>query len=788
MIAGTLVLTSGRFPRSGTVLHHWGMTSTATASSGASVAPGEQSSRRPDIQGLRAVAVLLVVAFHAELPVPGGFAGVDVFFVISGFVITAMLMREWTAHARVRFGTFYLRRFLRLTPALALTVTVVAIASFLLQNPYGAQQTAARTGIGAMLLSANYVLAAATGDYFAQSATSNPLLNTWSLSVEEQFYLVFPALLVLGWLGARRAARRSGRVGAWVPVAVVAAIAVGSFGLSLAWSYGSPLAAPLTDAFGGPSTFAFYSSITRAWEFAVGALLALTLARLPVPSRILRDGGGLLGAALVVVAALTLHQGAGFPGWTATVPVVGTLLLLWSGSYGVSGISGLLGRRPMVAVGNVSYSWYLWHWPVIVFAALLWPNQPAVLVAAAVASLVPAVASYLLVEQPLRRLRPRSAARTGALVVGTVGVPVALCVALLAVANSGLLTSAPADEPAVAAPLVPASAPASPAGVGSTSATPATGAAPTPAPSPTVITPDNEDEVASGEGGSLRSQHAAVKAGCVNTDLDPVHCRFGAPDARGTILLAGDSQAYAVADGVIAAVQRLGYDVVVTSHTGCPLIARAVSGDHNYPCRSWQDSIVEYATTQKPAAVIIANRSAGYVHPEWDYRTAARDDGSAATSVSEAVGLWRKGLTPVVRDISAAGVPVMIVAAIPEMTGYEVRTSVLGGVGDPFEVSRADSEADRKPALDVEQSLADRFAGVTVFDPNPSLCTSTTCAADGPDGPIYQDETHLSLRGSLLLTDRLTEALGAVLTAPAPTTSQTSAPAAPTPSGTPATP
>jgi len=133
-------------------------------------------------------------------------------------------------------------------------------------------------------------------------------------------------------------------------------------------------------------------------------------------------------------------------------------------------------------------------------------------------------------------------------------------------------------------------------------------------------------------------------------------------------------------------------------------------------------------------------------------------------------------------------VPVMIVAAVPEMTGYEVRTSVLGGVGDPFEVSRADSEADRKPALDVEQSLADRFAGVTVFDPNPSLCTSTTCAADGPDGPIYQDETHLSLRGSLLLTDRLTEALGAVLTAPAPTTSQTSAPAAPTPSGTPATP
>jgi peptidoglycan/LPS O-acetylase OafA/YrhL len=754
------------------------MTTTAPTASGAALAPGETTSRRRDVQGLRAVAVLLVVAFHAELPVPGGFTGVDVFFVISGFVITAMLMREWAAHGRLRFGTFYLRRFLRLTPALALTVSAVAIASFLLQNPYGAQQTAARTGLGAMLLSANYVLAAATGDYFAQSATSNPLLNTWSLSVEEQFYLVFPALLLLGWLGARRMYARSGRTAAWVPVTVVATVAAGSFALSLAWSYGSGLTSALTDLFGGAPTFAFYSSITRAWEFAVGALLALTLARLPVPSRLVRDLGGAVGAGLIVVAALVLHQGAGFPGWSATIPVVGALLLLWAGSYGTTGVSGLLARRPFVLVGDVSYSWYLWHWPVIVFAALLWPNEPVVLVTAAVGSLLPAVVSYLAVEQPLRRLRPRSVARTAALVAVTVGVPVALCLALLAGANNGwgMLASTPTAEPSVAAPLVPAStAPTTPTAPGSAAASAATGASVAPTPAPTASTPDQEDEVASGEGGSLRSQHAAVKAGCVNTDLDPVHCRFGVPDARGTVLLAGDSQAYAVADGVIAAVQRLGYDVIVTSHTGCPLLARVSSGSHNYPCRSWQQSIVDYATTERPDAVIIANRSAGYVHPEWDYRTAARDDGSAATSVAEAADLWRKGLTPVVRDITGAGVPVMFVAAVPEMTGYEVRTSVLG-VGDPFEVSRSQSEADRKPALDVETSLAERFPGVSVFDPNPSLCTSTTCTADGPDGPIYQDETHLSLAGSLKLTDRLAEALSAVLAPPT-----TASPTSPTP-------
>lgn len=723
-------------------------TAAATTSSATSTAPGERSSRRPDIQGLRALAVLLVVAFHAGLPVPGGFVGVDVFFAISGFVITAMLMREWAAHGRLRLGTFYLRRFLRLTPALAVTVAAVAVASFLLQNAYGAQQTTARTGLGAMLLSANYVLAAATGDYFAQSATSNPLLNTWSLSVEEQFYLVFPALLLLGWLVARG---RTGRLRRLAPAGVVGAIAVGSFAVSVAWSYGSPLAEPLTSLFGGAPTFAFYSSITRAWEFAVGALLALVLARLPVPSRLVRDGGGAAGVVLIALAALTLHQGAGFPGWSATIPVAGAVLLLWAGSYGTTGVSGVLATRPLVAVGDISYSWYLWHWPVIVFAALLWPNDPTVLVVAAVVSLVPSIASYLVVEQPLRRLRPRGARRIGALVAVTVGVPVGLCLVLLAGANSGwgALSSTSAPAPTVAAPLVPASSPPS--------------TAPTASSTPTEPTPDDEDEVATGEGGSLRSQHAAVKAGCVNTALDPVHCRFGAPDARGTLLLAGDSQAYAVADGVIAAAQLLGYDVIVTSHTGCPLLARESSGRHNYPCRSWQKSIVDFATSERPAAVIIANRSAGYVHPEWDYRTAARDDGSAATSEAEAVALWREGLTPVVRDISGAGVPVMLVAAVPEMPGYEVRTSILGDVGEPFTISRADSEADRRPALEVEQSLAERFDNVTVFDPNPSLCTATSCAADGPDGPVYQDETHLSLAGSLKLTERLAEAISSVL-------------------------
>ena len=407
------------------------MTATTQVRTGPPTPPAADApGRRRDIQGLRAIAVLLVVLFHAELPVPGGFVGVDVFFVISGFVITAMLMREWSQHGRIRFGHFYFRRFLRLTPALALVVAVVALASVFLQNPFGAQQTTARTGIGAMLLSANYVIGHAAGDYFADNAITNPLLHTWSLSVEEQFYLVFPALMALAWLLVRRGRRRA-------PVAIVAVIALGSFALGVAWSFGSTVAEGLTAYFGGPESFAFYSSLTRAWEFAAGALLALALARIPVPTVAVARLLGAAGAVLLAVSAFAIHDGQPFPGIVALLPVTGTVLLILAGSHHTVGVSAALSARPMVWLGDMSYSWYLWHWPLIVFTALVFPHRPALLVAAAAASLLPALASYRWLEQPLRGYRPRTRPRAGALIATTLAVPIAACVVLLVGANAG---------------------------------------------------------------------------------------------------------------------------------------------------------------------------------------------------------------------------------------------------------------------------------------------------------------------------------------------------------------
>ena len=699
----------------------------------APTSPPVATSRRPDIQGLRAIAVILVVAFHAHLPVPGGFVGVDVFFVISGFVITAMLMRQWVTTGAIALGRFYFRRFLRLTPALALLVAVVAAASIVLQNPYGAQQTTARTGIGAMFLAANGVIAHSSGDYFASSATTNPLLHTWSLSVEEQFYLAFPALFLLGWLLSRRLGRRL-----LPPVIIVAVIAAGSFAAAVAFSYGSTAMSRVTEFFGGAESFAFYSPFTRAWEFAAGALLALLLERSPPVRRATATATGLLGAGIVVASALLITEAMPFPGFVALLPVAGSVLLILAGSHHTSGVSAVLSTRPLVAIGDISYSWYLWHWPIIVFTVLLFPGQRTLLLIAAIASLLPAIASYRLLEQPMRRLRPRSRPRAAAIIATTLAVPLAMSVVLLIGANAGWgLTSA--------------------SGV-------AVGAAAGTAGSPSGTQQDMavaDGEVAGGEGGSLRSQHIAVKAGCVNSSLNPRRCTFGPENPTGTILLAGDSQAYALADGVVAAATALGYDTVVTSHTGCPFLGRESSGVHNYPCRSWQKSIVDYALKVRPKAVLISNLSEGYVHPEAGWRTAATDGGGRAGSVDEAVSLWRKGLEPVVSTLRRAGIGVVIISSVPQMTGYTDGTSLLSqafGSRD-FSISRQDSEDYRKPAFDAERSVAKAYPGALVFDPHPSLCDEDTCWATHDGSVFYQDETHVSVAGSMLLVDRLSAAI-----------------------------
>lgn len=353
--------------------------------------PATSTHRRLDIQGLRAIAVIMVVAFHAGLPVPGGFVGVDVFFVISGFVITAMLHREWLNHGCIRFRNFYMKRFKRLAPALALVVAVTMIFSAIILSPFGTQTNSARTGIGAMLSIANFVIARITGGYFDPSAETNPLLNTWSLSVEEQFYLIFPAVLVLGWVLAKRTTRLSG-----APFLLISVIAILSFGLTLAQTFGQTF-------LGSEILLGFYSPFARAWEFAVGALLAIALTKITISiTAQIMSVVGTVGIGLLAASLWLIDGSRSSPGPWTLLPVTGTLLLLLAGTC-ENRVSRTLSTKPLVKIGDWSYSIYLWHWPFIVFSIYLWPYSPYAAIIAAVVSLAPALASYYWLEQPIRQ-------------------------------------------------------------------------------------------------------------------------------------------------------------------------------------------------------------------------------------------------------------------------------------------------------------------------------------------------------------------------------------------------
>lgn len=413
------------------------MSSSATAKVDAPIETPQQQHRRNDVQGLRAIAVLAVIASHAGLALPGGFAGVDVFFVISGYVITAMLVREIATHGRIRYARFYIRRFKRLTPALALMLTVTMLVAAAVLGPLGIQEEIAQTGLGAVFLVANFVIAVAPGDYTG----TNPLIHTWSLSVEEQFYLFFPALLGIAWVGLHRAKARRGAGAdnagndgtgarrlrprrAFVAVAAVGAV---SFVWAMIGSTGVGLPGP--DVLVG----GFYSPIGRAWEFAVGALIALAPVPRMLSHRTTATVVGIIGLVALAVSFLVVHNSTPWPGPVTLLPVLGTAAAIMAGSDpkgAANPVTRLLSMRPAVAVGDWSYSLYLWHWPVIVTVVTLWPHSTVAPLAGAFLCAVPALLSYRFVEEPIRHDSGIVGRKLAAAVVLTITPPI-LTAALL---------------------------------------------------------------------------------------------------------------------------------------------------------------------------------------------------------------------------------------------------------------------------------------------------------------------------------------------------------------------
>src|SRR6201996_8042299 len=361
--------------------------------------PDEQEAGRrfrPDIEGLRAVAIVAVLLCHAGVPfLAGGYVGVDVFFVISGFLITKLLLGELDRSGTISLRGFYARRAKRLLPLSAILLTTVGILSMILLSPLRNTEVAGDITASALYV-ANWHFAAQSVDYFAQGLEPSPVLHLWSLAIEEQFYLVWPGLmLAVTWFWRRRG--KSVRPVIWVALALILA---GSLIYGVILTNEKP-------------AFAYFDTFARAWELGLGAARALAGTG-DVP-RISAVALGWIGIAAIVYASFAFTAETTFPGQAALIPTLGAAALILSGtalSETVGGVTGfkacagwILALPPVRYVGRISYSWYLWHWPFLVFAAAIWGPRLSVAagLAAVAASWVPTQITHTLVEDPVRR-------------------------------------------------------------------------------------------------------------------------------------------------------------------------------------------------------------------------------------------------------------------------------------------------------------------------------------------------------------------------------------------------
>ena len=363
---------------------------------------------RGDIQGMRAVAVLLVMLGHARISgLTGGYVGVDVFFVISGFLITGILVREVRRTGRISIVNFYARRARRILPAATVVLLAVVLVSSRLFNYVRVDQVTDQV-TWAAFFAANLQLAGSGSDYFAVGTFVSPVQHYWSLAVEEQFYLVWPALIALILYAGRRGLSDRPNATSWRLRRLAVAIAL-LCAASFAWSVWYTTHQPL---------MAYYSAPARGWELGSGALLALCatrVARLPVPVKALASW---LGLVAIAVAAVRFTPHTPLPGYHAALPVLGAALVVAGGNerYGAAFV---LDRLVMRWVGDISYSLYLWHWPVLMIPPMYLVRELTITERVALLGLAVLLAwlSYALVETPLRSARVLSRDRRRALVL-----------------------------------------------------------------------------------------------------------------------------------------------------------------------------------------------------------------------------------------------------------------------------------------------------------------------------------------------------------------------------------
>nr|WP_238600904.1 acyltransferase family protein [Mycobacterium celatum] len=686
-----------------------------------------QKDFRGDIEGLRAVAVLAVVLFHAEVPgVGGGYIGVDVFFVISGFLITGLLFREVRTAGTVRLRRFYGARARRLLPASATVGVVTAIGAAILLPPLQAR-TVFGDGIASALYVGNYRFLAQGADYFFSEMPPSPFLHYWSLGVEEQFYLVWPPLIIgTAWF-IRRTRRRSATHGtsSETPyLTILAVVGAVSFALSLASTHWMPFVA-------------FYSLPTRAWQLGAGGLVALTAGhwrRLPALAAAI---AGWAGLGLILLACTVLSTSTLYPGTAALLPVVGTALVIGAGCASASrGCGRVLSLSPMRAIGRVSYSWYLWHWPVLLLAPPLLghPLGLAGRLAAALISCGLAVLTLHLIENPLRFAAPvrRSPARS--LAVGGVATAMAVCVgvALLVVVPAPVGRGAPAPTVAVTAAPAPGGPNMSPYDAAVQQAFAQVQAA--------VAASIDLKAVPSNLNPPLADVAATKMATFIKSCMRQFYqvaqpdCATGDTASPTTVALVGDSNAAMWSPAFQQLATQRHWRLETLSKGGCPLmdvpLINPLLHREYTECGQWRTQVIDRLRAEHPRLVVLSL---------WRRYGAAHGFPSGLTSYDPA---WIDGLARLVQQLRDTGARVLVLGPIPDPQST-VPLCLSAHLDNVTACSPPRSTAVNATGITAE-SAATTAGGGHYADLTGLFCTTERCPVIVGNTLVYFDRNHVA--------------------------------------------